>query len=160
MSNIKTEYQGFTVLYDEFNNQWLVEAFERNYQSLTKAKEAIDRDIRQNNKIEPIPTIQASYDEEYSRCEITSFVSAKRVWTRKRGGKGRGQIHDISDYHPLYQETPENWKRIEKIEALKKRIDELQRLRDDEQKKLLRLDTTELYKKFTEETGLSEKGEQ
>jgi len=161
LSEFETKYHGFTIDYNETCNHWRVESFERNYQSLTKAKEAIDRVIRQRGKIEPIPVILCSYYEgDYSRSEITSFISERKVWVRERGGIGRGKTVEISEYRPLYQEIPENWERIQKIEALKKEIKNLQKLQDDEEKKLLPLNTAELYKKVAKEEGFMEGGEQ
>ena len=125
-------YNGISVSYDEWQNQWRNEETGRRYESLAKAKEAIDRAAKIAGKIQPVPCIKYQESNKgicFVKAAITSFLDENTVWlalSDKNGNKIREKFSERGYGNPdLYLDTPENWSNIEKLYSLWKREREI-----------------------------------
>lgn len=143
---IKLEYKGFEIHYEESDNEWVVFAsYSRigRYKSLKTAKEAADRRIKEASKIEPfnayIPC--GRYENDYRKVKITSINEKGEAWITD-GNKNRSK-HDGE----IYKDTPENEAAIAEIHALNKEISKLDVKRSHLKYSLEQVEISEFFKK-------------
>ena len=120
----KIEYKGFDIRYDEDDNTWRCYELSKNYESLKKAKEAIDRRIRESSKIEPFNAyiVKRQYNNDshnYIRITVTSITAKGEIWATvdKERFKYTGTV---------YKDTPQNEELIKQICALNSEIRKLE----------------------------------
>jgi hypothetical protein len=153
---IKVDYKGFPICYHEYTNEWENSETMRHYDSLSKAKEAVDRVIKLAEKMEPIPCIRKKhgYSEaiRYIEAQIIGFDSEGTIWVRKQGGKGRGERVHISSYgnNEIFENTPENKETIKNIMTLETKKREISNLISENEKTLIPVDISAHYKKLVE----------
>ena len=145
---IKLEYKGFEIRYEESSNEWVVFAsFSRvgRYESLIKARDAADRRIKEASKIEPFNGFvsRGRYDGTYKKVKITSINEKGEAWITD--GKGRSKHGE-----EIYKDTPENEAAIEKIHALNKEISKLEAERSNLKYGLEKVDVSAFFNKTNE----------
>jgi hypothetical protein len=157
IENIQVEYKGFSIRYNEFMNKWENTETDRTYESLAKAKEAVDRIVRTTEKMEPIPCIRFSSYDGYKEMQIMAFESVDCIWIREPNGKGRGQKTSISNYDSklLLENTPENKAVIEKIDELSKQCNAIEKQIKRTEDNLVPLNIKAHYKKLFEKGVLA-----
>jgi hypothetical protein len=144
---IKEEYKEAIITYCEDDNAWRDEESKRCYESLAKAKAAIDRRRRVKNlDFNPVDVFVSKYGGTIRRAVITSVVSPQCVWIRyKDGDKSREKLS--FDYgRPPYEMTKENEFLIAEIDALCKNIVALKRTVQEKTEALKKLDMSMLVR--------------
>lgn len=130
---IKKTYRDVEIVYVERDDKWnfTVNGRERNSDSLTQAKESIDRSLDYERKERPWKAF-AAYHQDYNRdfepVTVTSvadrgYESATYFWISKtkNGKKKRSKESEFE----LFAATPENEQKIARWRELDKEIDRL-----------------------------------
>lgn len=135
---IKVSYNGVEITYSEGENQWLFElrGRSRKAESLQKAKEAIDKPVRQKADTE-FKRCKAWFHRwgEWKKVDVTSFAgmgySRGEWWIMAEGNRSKESA--------LYADTPENAAIIEEIKKTDAEIRRLHKLNETLNTKLTRL---------------------
>lgn len=131
MSELETEYRGYTIRYVENQDVWRCHVLDMDGATLTQLKNKIGRYLAKVAKTaDVIPAFYAAYSERFEPCFIVSLSAKKsyrgeqQVWTytereerwggRTRTVKDRKQ-HSVTD---IIQDTPENRALIAEAERL------------------------------------------
>jgi hypothetical protein len=158
MSVIQVEHNGFQISYNEYSNKWHIEDMpfrvKSDYESMTKAKEALDRRIKESSKIEPFIAFisdseNTSYGRSniYHRVKVTSINEKDEAWC----GSIDGKQERFKYTGTLYLDTPENEKSIIEIHALNNEIKRLERNRSDLNRSLAQIDLSVVRAKQNKE---------
>ncbi|MCL2174417.1 MAG: hypothetical protein FWB73_00080 [Treponema sp.] len=146
----KIEYKDFDIRYDEDDNTWRCYELSKSYESLKKAKEAIDRRIRESSKIVPFTAYivkrEYSYDcNTYKLITVTSITAKGEIWATiaKERFKYTGTV---------YKDTPQNEELIKQICALNSDIKKLENDRFNLTSDLSEINIKSLLSNNTEET--------
>jgi hypothetical protein len=156
IEEIKVDYKGFSIRYNEYTNEWKNSETTRNYDSLSKAKEAVDRVIKLTEKMEPIPCIRKQHrygeDTQYIEAQIMGFDSEELIRVRPQDVKGRGERVHVSSYgnNEIFENTPENKETIKRIKELEVEMRKLSTLISEKEKTLIPVDISAHYKKLVE----------
>jgi hypothetical protein len=152
---VSTVYRGVTIEYCEWQNKWRNEANEKYYDSLAKAKEAVNGIINVCKKMTPVPVVQKEANciggGSYIHSEITGFISEQLVWVRRAGTKDRSLCLDTGFKDRIFAETGENWEKIDRINSLKKQIAVIEKDVGKLESELETVNVAELYRKRVEE---------
>lgn len=128
---MKTTHREIEIEYAEKENRWVftLRGRERKVESLAKAKEAIDRPVKEDK---PEFKRRTAWFKQYGRaplkCEVTSIAEG-HSWSSDTyfwivvPSEGRRRKESITS---LLADTPQNAERIEKVLALDKRGEELE----------------------------------
>jgi hypothetical protein len=137
---IKHTYRDIEITYIEGNDKWnfTVNGRERNRESLTKAKESIDRALDNEVKERPWQPFEAWYENRYSgnrdyeKVRVTSEADRdygrRQFWimrevTDNKGNKEQKRVKVQMDY--LFASTPENDQKIRQITELREQANKL-----------------------------------
>ena len=134
---MKTEYKGFTIEYSEGNNKWaLRENYSKKYNSLTEAKEYIDKILKRDfAKFGVIFQVSG----KYKYATVTSATEGGEYWvTYEQDGKNIRR--KASGRFELFLLNKSNEDIIKKASDLARQIEEINKVREGELKKLQRLE--------------------
>jgi hypothetical protein len=126
---VETIYKNVTVKYDELSNTWKFElrGRSRSVESLAKAKEAIDKPVKENAPVfERVCAYRHGYGEGFVQGEITSIAEnnygpSHDVWFTPKGGQ-----RSKRDASRVYPASAKNVSLIIEHERLQKEIRALQ----------------------------------
>lgn len=138
MTEVKTEWDGIEITYDEKRNLWCFElrGRARTAESLEKAKTAIEAPIKEKKTFERIKAWRKKSWEGYKEIEITSIGEPARygggaqVWTTD--GKNRS----LESVTSVFPRNAKNDKIVEEFRVLDKQAEELRDRIDKLQQKL------------------------
>jgi len=121
---IKTEYRGIEITYNEFSNHWICELTRgtaTNKESLAECKKKIDEWFKKQNVKTPVISI---YDNKWNKlgfgetATVTSITEDGEKWVSFEKG-GRGKYSKSSFDSNFVKHTPENIKLIEAYKVQK-----------------------------------------
>jgi MinD-like ATPase involved in chromosome partitioning or flagellar assembly len=145
---IQEKYKDVVITYSEYDNTWFDGESGKNYESLAKAKEAIDRRRAKNLKFSPIDVFVEGYGGGIRKDTITSIVSSDCVWIKYKDGDKSREKYSFkysTSPHP-YAATKENEFLIAQIGALRKNIDTLEKAIQKKLSALTQIDISLLVK--------------
>lgn len=140
---IKTTYNNRELTYCEHSENWTTPGFNPS-PSLKALKKRIDNHEREERSFEKFSAILKSY----AGCEaviVTSLCEAEQyVWLSRPNNKNQTRSKErLAD---LRAATPENWARLDKINALKSQIRDLSTQADVLEKELTPLTLVDIIK--------------
>lgn len=131
MSELETEYRGYTIRYVENQDVWRCHVLDMDGETLTQLKNKIGRYLAKVAKTaEVIPAFYAAYSERFEPCFIVSLSAKKnyrgedQVWTySEREERWRGGTRTVKDRKQhaatdIILDTPENRTLIADAERL------------------------------------------
>lgn len=126
---ITVEYGGVVIVYVERDNRWMCEirGRERSFDTLVKAKEAIDKPEPKEKTFNRTPAWYKGYGIGCEPCEVTSVAEAPSwrgsgstcYWVSRNGGRSK----EFSS--SLFAKSPENDSKVKELDALKAQIESL-----------------------------------
>lgn len=128
---LQVTYDGISVSYDEAEDKWsfTIRGRERSAPSLAKAKEFIDRPVKDKeaSTFTPLAAYYVGYDHAPREIQVTSmaegrsYSSGQHYWIVKDGQRRKERC----DY--IYPQSPSNVEAVTQMRGLEKQIKTLQK---------------------------------
>jgi hypothetical protein len=138
---METDYKGFRVSYEEFNNSWkgVNGDIEFNaWDGLASLKKKIDTHLKKESKFKNMTAIDTGSwgDKGFRKITITSITDDGEAWI-KSDGSGREKKSAYSD---IYTDNEKNWAVISEIKNKEAAITEIQSEIKELKEALIKLD--------------------